>query len=76
MSAVDDAFELYDLRVEAVIPEGKPDLLRRKDGRPFRAARRDAVSMPAGQGFSIYSHCRRAAAARRQAARDPSRTTG
>ena len=52
MSATDDSFELYDLRVEVVAPGRRRDLLRRQAGRLFRAAGRDALT------------CRRARASR------------
>lgn len=51
---VDDGFELYDLRVEAVIPEGKPIYCGAKPGDYFEL-KGEMLSMPAGQGFSIYS---------------------
>lgn len=54
MSVTDDAFELYDLRVEAVIPEGKPIYCGAKPGDCFEL-RGEMMSMPPGQGFSIYS---------------------
>ena len=54
MSNVDDAFELYDLRVEAVIPAGKPIYCGAKPGDHFEL-RGEMLSMPAGQSFSIYS---------------------
>jgi uncharacterized repeat protein (TIGR04076 family) len=50
----DDSFELYDLRVEAVIPEGKPIYCGAKEGDYFEL-KGEMLSMPAGQGFSIYS---------------------
>ncbi|MDB5553329.1 MAG: hypothetical protein JWL86_3313 [Rhizobium sp.] len=54
MSGIDDGFELYDLRVEAVIPEDKPIYCGAKAGDHFEL-RGEMMSMPAGQGFSIYS---------------------
>ncbi len=50
----DDSFELFDLRVEAVIPEGKPIYCGAKAGDYFEL-KGEMLSMPAGQGFSIYS---------------------
>jgi uncharacterized repeat protein (TIGR04076 family) len=50
----DDGFELYDLRVEAVIPEGKPVYCGAKVGDHFEL-RGEMLSLPPGQGFSIYS---------------------
>ena len=54
MGGSDDSFELFDLRVEAVIP---------KDGRIYCGAnpgdyfelKGEMLSLPPGQGFSIYS---------------------
>lgn len=54
MGAVNDQFELYDLRVEAVLPEGKPIYCGAKPGDHFEL-RGEMLHMPAGQGFSIYS---------------------
>jgi uncharacterized repeat protein (TIGR04076 family) len=54
VSALDDFFELYDLRVEAVIPEGKPIYCGAKPGDHFEL-RGEMLHMPPGQGFSIYS---------------------
>lgn len=54
MSDADDSFELYDLRVEAVIPEGKPIYCGAKEGDYFEL-KGEMLSMPAGQGFSVYS---------------------
>lgn len=51
---MDDGFELYDLRVEAVIPEGKPIYCGAKEGDYFEL-RGEMLRLPAGQGFSIYS---------------------
>jgi len=42
MSETDESFELYDLRVEAVIPPGA-------------ALEGEMLTLPPGQGFSIYS---------------------
>lgn len=54
MAAQDDGFELYDLRVEAVIPAGKPIYCGAKQGDHFEL-RGEMLHMPEGQGFSIYS---------------------
>lgn len=51
---MDDAFELYDLRVEAVIPEGKPIYCGARPGDYFEL-RGEMLTLPPGQGFSIYS---------------------
>jgi uncharacterized repeat protein (TIGR04076 family) len=50
----DDAFELYDLRVEAVIPEGGRVYCGARPGDHFEL-RGEMLSLPPGQGFSIYS---------------------
>ncbi|MCD1633167.1 TIGR04076 family protein [Martelella mediterranea] len=50
----DDSFELYDLRVEAVVPEGKPIYCGAKPGDHFEL-RGEMLHLPPGQGFSIYS---------------------
>ena len=54
MAVTDDAFELYDLRVEAVIPEGQPIYCGAKAGDHFEL-HGEMLKLPAGQGFSIYS---------------------
>ncbi|MGO4567276.1 TIGR04076 family protein [Rhizobium sp. 2YAF20] len=54
MSATDDSFELFDLRVEAVVPKGKPIYCGAKEGDYFEL-KGEMLSMPDGQGFSIYS---------------------
>lgn len=55
MSAVDDTFELYDLRVEAVVPDGAgPVYCGAKPGDHFEL-RGEMLHLPPGQGFSIYS---------------------
>jgi uncharacterized repeat protein (TIGR04076 family) len=50
----DDTFELYDLRVEAVIPEGGAVYCGARPGDHFEL-RGEMLFLPAGQGFSIYS---------------------
>lgn len=53
--ANDDSFELYDLRVEAVMPEdGGTVYCGAKPGDHFEL-RGEMLHMPPGQGFSIYS---------------------
>ena len=52
--AADDSFELYDLRVEAVVPEGARIFCGAKPGDYFEL-RGEMLSLPLGQGFSIYS---------------------
>ncbi|MBP1849587.1 TIGR04076 family protein [Rhizobium halophytocola] len=54
MSGTDDSFELYDLRVEAVIPKGKPIYCGAREGDHFEL-RGEMLHLPDGQGFSIYS---------------------
>ena len=49
-----DAFELYDLRVEAVIPDGAKIYCGAKAGDYFEL-RGEMLRLPAGQGISIYS---------------------
>lgn len=50
----DDAFELYDLRVEVVAPEGARLYCNARVGDHFEL-RGEMLHMPPGQGFSIYS---------------------
>ena len=50
----DDSFELFDLRIEAVIPEGKPIYCGAKPGDYFEL-KGEMLSLPPSQGFSIYS---------------------
>ncbi|KAJ6631181.1 hypothetical protein B0H10DRAFT_1773801 [Mycena sp. CBHHK59/15] len=50
----DDAFELYDLRVEVVCPPGQRILCGAKPGDHF-TLEGEMLYLPAGQGFSIYS---------------------
>jgi len=55
MAAVsDDSFELYDLRVEVVAPEGARLYCGAKIGDYFEL-KGEMLHLPAGQGFSIYS---------------------
>ena len=49
-----DSFELYDLRVEAVVPEGVPIYCGAKPGDHFEL-RGEMMYLPEGQGMSIYS---------------------
>jgi uncharacterized repeat protein (TIGR04076 family) len=51
---VSDIFELYDLRVEVVVPEGARVLCGAKPGDHFEL-RGEMLHLPPGQGFSIYS---------------------
>ena len=68
----DDTFELYDLRVEVVAPEGATIYCGAKPG-DFFELRGEMLHLPPGQGFSIYSLAAAAAAPAGQAAcrRDP-----
>jgi uncharacterized repeat protein (TIGR04076 family) len=49
-----DSFELYDLRVEVVAPEGGPIYCGAKVGDYFEL-RGEMLYLPPGQGISIYS---------------------
>jgi uncharacterized repeat protein (TIGR04076 family) len=53
-SEEDDGFYLYDLRVEAVVPEGAKIYCGAKPGDYFEL-RGEMLTLPSGQGFSIYS---------------------
>jgi uncharacterized repeat protein (TIGR04076 family) len=50
----DDRFELHDLRVEVVAPEGATILCHAKRGDWFEV-RGEMLHFPPGQGFSMYS---------------------
>ena len=50
----DDSFELYDLRVEVVVPEGGPIFCNAKAGDYFEL-RGEMLHLPPGQGISVYS---------------------
>ncbi len=52
--AKDDAFDLYDLRVEVVAPEGGPIYCGARVGDWFEL-RGEMLFLPPGQGISIYS---------------------
>jgi len=53
--AADSAsFELYDLRVEVVVPPGQRILCGAKPGDHF-TLQGEMLTLPPGQGFSIYS---------------------
>ncbi len=54
MPASDDAFELYDLRVEVVAPPGATLWCSAQVGDWFEL-RGESLFLPPGQGFSIYS---------------------
>jgi len=53
--ANDDSFELYDLRVEAVMPEGGGKVYCGANPGDHFELRGEMLHMPPGQGFSIYS---------------------
>lgn len=53
-AAADDAFELYDLRVEVVCPPGERIMCGAKEGDYF-TLEGEMMYLPAGQGISIYS---------------------
>jgi len=48
------SFELYDLRVEVVVPPGEKIYCGAREGDHFEL-RGEMLHLPAGQGFSIYS---------------------
>jgi len=50
----DDNFDLYDLRVEVVLPEGGRIYCGAAPGDYFEL-RGEMLTLPPGQGFSIYS---------------------
>jgi uncharacterized repeat protein (TIGR04076 family) len=50
----DESFELYDLRVEAVVPEGAKIYCGAKAGDYFEL-KGEMLYLPPDQGFSIYS---------------------
>ena len=54
MSNEDDGFQLYDLRVEVVCPEGKRILCGAKHG-DYLTLEGEMLYLPAGQGISLYS---------------------
>lgn len=54
MSRVDDTFDLYDLRVEVVFPEGGPVYCGARSGDYFEL-KGEMLHLPPGQGISIYS---------------------
>ncbi len=50
----DAGFELYDLRVEVVVPADRPVYCGARPGDHFEL-HGEMLKLPAGQGFSIYS---------------------
>ena len=51
---MNDGFDLFDLRVDAIVPEGVPIYCGAKPGDHFEL-RGEMLTMPPGQGISIYS---------------------
>lgn len=56
MSSTDTSFELYDLRVEIVCPEGQRIMCGAKEGDYF-TLKGEMMYLPQDQGISIYSLC-------------------
>ncbi|AYD03800.1 TIGR04076 family protein [Neorhizobium sp. NCHU2750] len=54
MTEHDDGFELFDLRVDVIIPEGGAVYCGAKPGDHF-TLQGEMLHLPAGQGISIYS---------------------
>jgi uncharacterized repeat protein (TIGR04076 family) len=54
MTETDESFQLYDLRVEAVIPPGAKVYCGARPGDHFEL-KGEMLTLPPGQGFSIYS---------------------
>ena len=50
----DDSFDLFDLRVDVIVPEGAPIFCGAKPGDHFEL-RGEMLTLPPGQGISIYS---------------------
>ena len=51
---IDDSYQLYDLRVEAICPPNKRIMCGAKPGDHF-TLQGEMLHLPPGQGFSIYS---------------------
>jgi len=51
---IDDTFQLYDLRVEVICPEGERIVCGAKQGDHFMLEG-EMLRLPPGQGFSVYS---------------------
>jgi uncharacterized repeat protein (TIGR04076 family) len=49
-----DTFELFDLKVEAIVPPGRPIYCGAKAGDYFEV-KGEMLTLPPGQGISIYS---------------------
>lgn len=54
MPLAPDEFELWDLRVEVVVPDGGAVYCGARPGDHFELCG-EMLSLPAGQGFSVYS---------------------
>ena len=54
MSAADDSFDLWDLRIEAVVPPGAKVYCGARDGDYFEL-KGEMLTLPEGNGFSVYS---------------------
>jgi uncharacterized repeat protein (TIGR04076 family) len=52
--STDDSFDLFDLRVEAIVPPGGRVYCGARD-KDFFELRGEMLTLPPGQGFSIYS---------------------
>ena len=50
----DDTFDLFDLRVDVIVPEGAPIFCGAKPGDHFEL-KGEMLTLPPGQGISIYS---------------------
>jgi hypothetical protein len=53
-NATNDTFELYDLRVEVVVPPGRRILCGAKEGDYF-TLEGEMLRLPPDQGISVYS---------------------
>ena len=51
---MDDGFDLFDLRVDVIVPDGVPVYCGAKPGDYFEL-RGEMLTLPPGQGISIYS---------------------
>ena len=69
-AVADDTFDLFDLRVDVIVPEGAPIFCGARPGDHFEL-RGEMLTLPPGQGISIYSLAAVLPAAGRQAATDP-----
>ena len=54
MVGIEDGFDLFDLRVEVIVPPGVPIYCGAKAGDFFELSG-EMLTLPAGQGISIYS---------------------